>query len=79
MLVLFVGGTKHGKTSIVADDLSLMQFEELSLGHAPELYHRHRLPSSVGAVGIDMLFISSRLSLEEYEVKIREAFITAAV
>lgn len=42
MLVLFVGGTKHGKTSLVADDLSIMQFEDASFGHAPELYHRHQ-------------------------------------
>ncbi|QFZ81903.1 hypothetical protein GFK26_03505 [Variovorax paradoxus] len=79
MQVLFVGGPKHGKTSLVADDLSLMQFEDPSMGNASELYHRHRLPSSVGAVGIDVLFISSWLSLEEYEVKIREAFTIAAV
>jgi len=73
MRVLFVGGTKHGKTSLVDDDVSLMQFEN----HSNELYHRHRLPGADGIVGIDVLFISSRLLLEEYEAKIRTAFAAA--
>ena len=79
MRVLFVGGLKHGQTSVVTDDPCLIEFENPLNGYIHDLYHRHRLPRANAGAGIDVLFICSLLPLEEYELKIQEALTSVAI